>query len=401
MIALLPEVLMVAETPSPIRILELRYADGTGGGPDKTILLGSARADPDRFAVTVCYIRGVRDGSFDIAARADRLGLDYAELTQRHGLDPAIWPAARRLVRQRRIDIVHAHDYKTNLLALGLSRAEGVIPLSTAHGYTGHTRRERWLYYPADRRLLARFPRVIAVSSQLRAELLRHGARPERVSTILNGIDHRAFRRDPRRAAEARAALGLGDEETAIGAVGRLEPQKRFDVLMHAFAALRRGRPGLRLLIAGEGGARGMLEAEAVRLGLGPDCRLLGHRADIADFYQAIDLYVQSSDYEGTPNVVLEAMALEAPIVATDVGGTAELLVHGIHGLIVPPGSPGELAASIGQALDDREATARRVAAARKRVEGELSFEARMGAVESIYGELMAGASRQPARAAQ
>src|SRR5689334_15938071 len=103
----------------PIRVLELRSVRGTGGGPEKTILLGAARTDPDRFAVTVCYIRDRRDEVFGIGERTDvrGQGLDYLEITERHSLDPAIWPALRRLVRDRRIDIVHAHEYKTDLLA--------------------------------------------------------------------------------------------------------------------------------------------------------------------------------------------------------------------------------------------------------------------------------------------
>ncbi|HSG39988.1 MAG TPA: glycosyltransferase, partial [Thermoanaerobaculia bacterium] len=147
---------------------------------------------------------------------------------------------------------------------------------------------------------------------------------------------------------------------------------------------------GLRLVLVGEGGVRGELEAAARRLGAGKDCLLLGHRSDVADLHHAFDLFVQSSDYEGTPNVVLEAMALGTPVVATAAGGTAELIQDGVHGLIVPPGDPARLREAIELALADREATARRAAAARALVEGPLSFEARMRAVEAIYEELAA-----------
>lgn len=377
----------------PIRILELRCADGAGGGPEKTILLGSARTNPERFRITVCYVRNRRDAAFDLDRRAAALGLDFVELRQEHGLDPTILPALRRLVRQRRIDLVHAHDYKTNLLALLLADWEGVVPLSTAHGWTGDSWRERWLYYPADRRMLTRFPCVIAVSGELRDELLRAGARPERVRTIVNGIDAAAFQRHRAWVPEARRRFGLRDGEIALGAIGRLEMQKRFDVLLEAFAHLHRQRPETRLLIAGEGTLRASLEEEIARLGLGCAVRLLGHCGDVVSLHHALDLFVQSSDYEGTPNVVLEAMALETPVVATAVGGTAELIENGVHGLLLPPGDPQRLAQTMALALVQ---PAGRVAAARRRVEGPLSFEARMHKVEAIYEELVPAARRRP-----
>jgi glycosyltransferase involved in cell wall biosynthesis len=379
----------------PIRILEFTAADGSGGGPDKTILLGTAQADRSRFIITVCYIHNVNDRTFDIDLRASALGIDFVGIAQRHFLDSSVWRAARRVVRDRQIDIVHSHGYKADLIALLLSRAEQITPLSTAHGYTGHSWRERWIYYPADKRILARFPRVIAVSNDLRNTLIRAGARPERVRTVLNGIDHRRFVRNAARAAEYRVALGLAPGEVAIGSVGRVEPQKRFDILLQAFAKLSPQKRNLRLFIVGEGSLRSKLESMASELGVAETCHFLGHRADVDGIYQALDVSVQSSDYEGTPNVVLEAMALETPIVATDVGGTAELIQDGVHGLVVPPGDPELLTRAIERVIDDPSGARSRAASARTRVEQELSFECRMRKVEEIYEELMSTRCRK------
>ena len=121
---------------------------------------------------------------FGIDERAAGLGVDYVEIHERHSFDRLVWPALRRLVRERRIDIVHAHDYKTNLLVWLLRRARRrSCRSSTAHGWTGHSCRERWLYYPLDKWLLARLPCVVAVSSEIRDELMQRGACPERAST--------------------------------------------------------------------------------------------------------------------------------------------------------------------------------------------------------------------------
>ncbi len=117
----------------------------------------------------------------------------------------------------------------------------------------------------------------------------------------------------------------------------------------------------------------------------------LGHRDDVCDLHHAFNLFVQSSDYEGTPNAVLEAMALETPVVATAAGGTGEVLRDGVDGIIVPIGDLTALSHAIARALDDSGATLRRASAARGRVETTLSFEVRTRRLEAIYADLMAG----------
>src|SRR5205085_574188 len=148
----------------------------------------------------------------------------------------------------------------------------------------------------------------------------------DRVTVIRNGIDPQTFRRSQPRDEAVRGSLGLSSHHVAIGAVGRLEPQKRFDLLIEAFAELHRASPDLRLVIVGEGSVGRALESQADRLGVRRECLFTGHRDDIVSVHHAFDLFVQSSEYEGTPNAVLEAMALETPVVATAVGGTTELL---------------------------------------------------------------------------
>ena len=382
----------MSKRSGPVRVLELRSVRGTGGGPEKTILMGAAMADPRSVHVTVCYLRDRRDGVFAIDERAKHANVDYVEVTERHSFDPGVWPQLKRLIADRRIDVLHAHDYKTNLLALLLARACGVTALSTVHGWTGHSARERYCYYPADKRLLARFPRLIAVSSDIARELVTHGAPPARITTVLNAIDHRHFKRDAARVADARAALGLGSNDVVIGAVGRLEPQKRFDLLLDAFRTVHAQRPNTRLVIAGDGSLRDALHAQRDALGLQQSCILPGHVNDVIPLHHAFDLFVQSSDYEGTPNAVLEAMAMETPIVATEAGGTGELVYDNEHGTIIPIGKVDRLIDGMKSALANPVRMRTMAERARKRVENELSFESRVRRVESIYHEVAAHA---------
>jgi glycosyltransferase involved in cell wall biosynthesis len=381
----------------PIRVLELRSVWGTGGGPDKTILNGARLHDPARYAVTVCYIRDARDRVFALDRRAADLGVDYVEVTERHSFDPGVWPQLRKLLRDRSIDIVHAHDHKTDALTWALARRESIVPVSTAHGFAGKSLNER-VYYAVEKRLLARFPRVIAVANHIKAELVRTGSRAGRVTVVNNAIDPDVFRRDPSRRADVRQGLGFGADDLVIGAVGRLEQEKRFDLLIQVFRDLHAAHPRTRLAIVGEGSLRPGLESAIQQMNLNSSVRLLGHRTDVIALHHAFDIFVQSSEREGTPNAVLEAMAMNTPLVATDVGGTGELATDGIHGLLVPRNDPDRLFSALQEMLADPNAAASRAAAARQRVETELSFEKRMRRIEEIYEQLMLESRQRPAR---
>ena len=380
---------------SPVRVLELRSAVGSGGGPEKTILLGAARADRARYAVTVCYIRDLRDRAFDLDQRAAAMQVDFEPLTERHSFDLGVVPKLHRLIRRLQIDIVHAHDYKTDALAWLVSGVAGAIPMSTVHGWSSFSRKEQF-YYWWDKRFLARYPSIIAVSSKIKSQLLETGARPADVQVIHNGIDAEQFRPDPAVRARMRRELGIPDGRVVLGAVGRLSHEKRFELLIEAASRLQ--NDNVRVVLVGEGDERGRLESCARQLGMADRVTLTGHRSDVREVHQIFDVYVQTSDTEGISNSVLEAMALRTPIVATDVGGTSELIADGVHGVLVPKGDLVRLTAAIQATIGAAEVTAARVDRARARVQHEFSFAARMKKVEAIYDHLV---ERFPRRASR
>ena len=133
---------------------------------------------------------------------------------------------------------------------------------------------------------------------------------------------------------------------------------------------------------------REALQAQVSRLGLTDRIHLVGH-VDVIPFHHALNLFVQSSEYEGTPNVVLEAMALETPVVATDVGGTSELVRDRVDGLIIQPGTERLLTDAMAVILSDVDGARARAVAARQRVESDLSFDVRMNRINSLYEDLV------------
>ncbi len=372
----------------PVRVLVLRSVDGLGGGAESIILRTAACLDPRRVRMTVCCIHRRDDALYDFDRRAAATGVDYHGVAQRSLFASGVLSQIRDVAARCQPQIVDAQDYKAVFFASRL-KSRLPIPMATFHGWSGQHWRERLVYYPAERILARRFPLAVAVSSPIRETLVRWGCQPERVRVLLNGIDPAEFRRSDAARRRTRDALGIAAADIVVGAVGRLEQEKRFDVLLEALARLLPRRHDLRLVIVGDGSLRPVLTEQMRRLGISDRCRLAGHRHDMADVYQAFDVFVQSSDREGSPTVVVEAMASEAPVVATAVGGTRELLRHEVDGLLVPRREPEAMAEAIEQTLRSPEVTARRVSAARLRVETQLSFAARTRRLERMYVELV------------
>jgi glycosyltransferase involved in cell wall biosynthesis len=190
---------------------------------------------------------------------------------------------------------------------------------------------------------------------------------------------------------DVRAELGIEPEAQVIGTVCKLRPQKALGVLVEAAGRLVGRFPQLRVLIVGEGPERAALVRKISELGLGETVCLLGHRGDVPDVLESLDLAVCSSDFEGTPLSVLEYMEAGLAVVATRVGGVPDLITPDVHGLLVEPRDPVELASAVAGLLDDpaRAAAMGRAGRARRRAEFDISVTVRE--VERIYTALAAG----------
>lgn len=369
----------------PIRVFVLRGVDGSGGGADKIILRTAAHAAANELTVQLCFMRHRADTQFDLDRRAHDLGLNYAEVRHRGPFDRTVISQLQSQVESFAPDLIHSHDYKANFYATWLSRRTGIPRISTSHGWTGHGFRERWIYYPADKRILRHFDARIGVSTDICQQLIRRGAPSETTYLLLNGIDPAVFRANADHRCSVRDELGFTDQHVVLGAVGRIEKQKRFDLLLTAFRQIHERLPSARLVIAGDGSLLEILRRDVVNRNLSSYVQVLGHVSDMKRLYQAFDRLVQSSDYEGTPTVVVEAMAMEIPVIATDAGGTAQLLQDGREGWIVPVGEPYLLANAVLASVEFPDDARTRAVAGRRRVEAELSFDHRMNQLAAIY----------------
>ncbi|HSM59559.1 MAG TPA: glycosyltransferase, partial [Longimicrobiales bacterium] len=224
--------------------------------------------------------------------------------------------AVRATLRAFGSRVLHTHGYRPDVVDGPVARGLGLGSVTTVHGFTTGRARNR-LYEHLQRRAYRRFDAVTVVSETLREDLVARGVPPERIHVVRN-----AWRAGPgaRGRAEAREALGLAGETGArLGWIGRMTPEKGPDVMVRALA--RCGTEGLRLSMVGEGRMRSDLVQLAEELGVGERITWHGAVTEAGDLVAAFDLVVLSSWTEGTPMVLLEAMAAGVPVVATAVGG--------------------------------------------------------------------------------
>ena len=207
--------------------------------------------------------------------------------------------------------------------------------------------------YPAvDRFVLRRFDTLIAGSSDIKAYLLGHGQRAERIEVVNNWVDFssRHVTADVR---AVREKYGIRDGEILLGCIGRLHHQKGQEFLIRAFRRLQAGRPELRLVLVGDGPNAEMLRREAD--GLGDAVIFTGSVLgdDYNNLLNAIDIYIQPSRFEGLPRTLLDAMYLRKPIVATAVNGNLDALRDGENGLLVAAENPESIARAVESLLAD------------------------------------------------
>src|SRR5262249_13386282 len=272
------------------------------------------------------------------------------------------------ICRRERVTIWHGHDYKSNALGLLLRRFWPMRLVTTVHGWGAQVTPRTRLYNRIDRFCLPHYERVICVSQDLRDDCLGFGVPPERCHLIENAVNLKEYSRQRGRE-EANQRFGLSPVRLLVGTVGRLSDEKGFDVLIRAVDRLLSEGLDLSLILVGEGGERAALEALIAELGRGDRVRLLGYRADARDLYEAMDVYALSSLSEGMPNVLLEAMAMGVPVVATRIAGVPHLVRDGENGLLVEPGNPDELAAALAHLLNDAGLRSRLENAGRRTIE--------------------------------
>ncbi len=370
-----------------LRVLTLTDNLDRAGGAERVAAYVAAGLDRSRFESYLCATRPTEGDLVDDVLRAD-VRLLRLERSSR----AALWQLAPlvRLLRERRIDVVHAHKLGSNVWGVVLGRLTRA-PLVVAHEHTWSFQGQP-LRKALDREVIGRgADAFLAVSREDRRRMIEvEGVNPKKAVFLPNGIPPLP----PATGHDVRGELGIDPGAPVVGSLSVLRDQKRLDVLIRAAALLHGDFPELRVLIPGVGPNAPELHALAAGLGVAGSIRFLGTRTDIPELLAALDVAVNSSDYEGSPLSVMEFMSAGKAIVATRVGGVPDLLEGGVHGLLVEPGDPAALAGALRRLLGDPDLRRRLGQAARERQQREFTLEAMVDRVEALYEDLFARTTR-------
>jgi glycosyltransferase involved in cell wall biosynthesis len=327
--------------PQPIAVTHAVLSLDCGGLERVVVdLIREGRARGHRVDV-VCL---ERPGT--LAPEAEQLGAKVVCLNKSPGRSRAAGRVVRAALTELRPDVVHTHQIGVLWHAGREARRVGVpVVVHTEHG--NHLKAKSWSRRVRQRALWGvagrRAARFFCVSEEIAREVTRYGVVVRgKVRVLPNGIDTANFAGSETGSA-VRAALGIPPAAPVVGTVGRLSEVKRQDVLIRAFAGLRRGFPDAHLLLVGDGPARAELEALQRGLGLNGVVHLTGYQTRPQEFLRAMDVFALTSRSEGLPLSVLEAWATGLPVVASAVGGLPALIEHGRTGLLFPPADTGAL----------------------------------------------------------
>ncbi len=358
-------------------VLEFGYeaARNYSGLPQVSLAIANfARCDAVPTNALVSAIRGAE--------------IPFHVVSEQGRFDRAVIPQLRSLITREAPDVIWTNSIKSHFLVRWAKLNRGRKWIAYHHGYTTTNFKMR-LYNELDRWSLPGADRVLTVCQPFAKQLIQRGVDRKRVR--VQHMPIRPFTTDQAECRQLRDSLGLKANERVILSVGRLSHEKGHLDLIRAFARLRReqGTESFKLILVGDGPERQRLEQLRDASQLGDAVLLTGHRDDVKVFYGMADLFVLPSYTEGSPNVLLEAMAAKVPVVATNVGGVPELVQDGVSAILVRAGDEAALASAIRGLMGDEKLQGRLTAAGLE-VVAKHSPEAYYRSLLTIFEETLA-----------
>ncbi|MFZ5634581.1 MAG: glycosyltransferase [Bacillota bacterium] len=371
-----------------LRVLHV-IGGGEFGGAERHILNLATAIDPKLVEVSVCCL--FADPFLQVAREA---GIRAHAVPMRHKLDFSILTKMKDLIVREKIDIVHTHGVRANLVGRLAARMAGVeTVVTTVHSLLVQdypdlfSRLANMFIERASRGLTTHF---IAVSGGLQKALIQQGVPEQKITVIYNGLNPDLFREAGSSAGRWREKAGFEPGTQLVAVVGRLHPVKGHRYFLKSAAEVLKERKDVHFLVVGSGPERNRLEEYTRKLGISDYVTFTGFVADVSGLMPDLNLLIVPSLWEGFGLTALEAMAVGVPVVATSVGGLPEIVEHCTTGLLVPPADEAGLTRGIIWMLDHPQEAVEMAAAARTMVERKFTASAMARRTEDLYRRLEA-----------
>lgn len=329
------------------RVLHLVSSNGLYGA--ERVILNLAQ-DEDTLSY-VGALHNCHNPHLEIIDEAKKMGLKTAVFNSRGRSDLKTIFKIKEFLRDNQIDILHTHNYKSDIVGFGAVLFSKSKWVATNHVWHGLDRKLRF-YEKIDAFVLRFAAQVVAVSSEIKEDLVAQNIPEEKVQVIDNGIDINRFNR-PQSVEKLKADLGIHQDDIVVTIVGRLSPEKGHTTFLKAAKDVLAKKKSVKFLIVGDGPISEELRAMAAKLNLNGHVTFTGVRKDMDAIYALSDLMVNASSTEGLPLTILEAMAAKVAVIVTPVGAVPKVIQRGINGVIFPAGDELGLVKEICSLIDD------------------------------------------------
>lgn len=292
------------------------------------------------------------------------------------------------IIRDRKIDVIHTHGYKSDILGLVVAKRTGIACVSTPHGFSGKVSLKLATFILMGTFTLRYFDAVVPLSEELQSDMRRFKVPESKTRFIRNGVDLKEIDQALIEIEEQLTA-NKNPSEFTIGFIGQMIPRKGIPELLAVFDDLYRRYPQLRLQLVGDGAQRRELEQQAQDLDSRGAIEFLGFRSDRLALLKDFDLFIMTSSLEGIPRCMMEAMAVGIPVVAYDIPGIDQLVTHEKTGLLAPWGNREALKQCCEAVINNPEAAKARAEGARLLVENQYSAARMAKEYQSLFEDLL------------
>ena len=370
-----------------INVLHLRDTNMVCG-PGKTVLETACRIDKSKYNLSVGLFLQSAEETNHYRETLEYRGVTVVPLIAKSRFSPSIIGKTINIIQHNKIDIIHSHDYKSDILAALIAKSIDIPIVTTAHGWITNSLKSKF-YVWIGKKSFKFFDKVISVSPKIHNEILRHGVSKEKLILIYNAIVADNYIQSDFKPGYLRQLFNIPQEKYIIGNIGRISPEKGQKDFILAANEILKNRDDIVFVLTGDGPDKRHIEDLVLKLGLQKSVFFTGHEKDVRPVFRDLDVFALTSHTEGFPNVVLESLCMDTPVLATDVGGTADIISDHETGLLINPGDIDKIVSGLNYLIDNPKQALKLTQAGKKKAITYFEFSNRVKKIEALYNNVM------------